>query len=191
MLFRSSSFRPENLPPPTPAENAADSPFQDYVHYTRFSLISRRDLFILACYKTENLEKFKGNIENAAIIARLLATLLQYYIPDIPNAYLVTTPKRAHTEKLGYHFASEICVRACQLINMEFIPDVLEATSKSKFNPNYIQRKPLPVNRRLVLFDDIATTYQTLYASLETLRSNPANNLQNVHVPIFIGINNN
>jgi phosphoribosylpyrophosphate synthetase len=196
MLVRSSSIsalKPDNPPAESDnsSENSCDNQYQDYIHYTKFSLVSRRDLFIIAFYKTENLEKFKGNIANADILAPLLATLLQYYIPDIENSALITTPKRAHSEKLGYHFASEICIRACKMINLEFIPDVLIATSKSKFNPNFIQQKPLPEGKRVILFDDIATTYQTIYATLNVLRSNPENNLAAVHVPIFVGINNN
>ena len=77
------------------------------------------------------------------------------------------------------------------MINLKFIPDVLIATSKRKFNPNFIQQKPLPKNKRVILFDDIATTYQTIYATLNVLRNNPENNLATVHVPIFVGINNN
>jgi len=196
MLVRSSSFsspKPEN---PTEevdnsSENSSDNYYQDYIHYTKFSLVSRRDLFIIAFYKTENLEKFKGNIANADILSPILATLLQYYIPDIENAVLITTPKRAHSEKLGYHFASEICIRASKIINLEFIPDVLIATSKSKFNPNFIQQKSLPEGKRVILFDDIATTYQTIYATLNVLRNNPENYLASAHVPIFVGINNN
>ena len=196
MLVRSSSIsapRQDTLPieADNSSENSSDNLYQDYIHYTKFSLVSRRDLFIIAFYKTENLEKFKGNIANADILAPLFATLLQYYIPEIENAVLITTPKRAHSEKLGYHFASEICIRVCKIINLEFIPDVLIATSKSKFNPSFIQQKALPKGKRVLLFDDIATTYQTIYASLNVLRSNPENNLATVLVPIFVGINNN
>jgi hypothetical protein len=196
MLVRSSSIsalKPDSPPgeADNSSENSADNLYQDFIHYTKFSLVSRRDLFIIAFYKTENLEKFKGNIVNADILAPLFATLLKYFIPDIENAVLITTPKRAHSEKLGYHFASEICIRASSMINLEFIEDVLIATSKSKFNPNFIQQKSLPEGKRVILFDDIATTYQTIYASLNVLRNNPENNLATVHIPIFIGINNN
>jgi hypothetical protein len=196
MLVRSlsiSALKQDTLPTESDnsSENSSDNLYQDYIHYTKFSLVSRRDLFIIAFYKTENLEKFKANIANADILAPLFATLLKYYIPDLENAVLITTPKRAHSEKLGYHFASEICIRACSKINLEFIPDVLIATSKSKFNPNFIQQKPLPEGKRVILFDDIATTYQTIYATLNVLRSNPENNLATAHLPIFVGINNN
>jgi hypothetical protein len=196
MLVRSSSItalKPDNPPEEADnsSENSSENLYQDYIHYTKFSLVSRRDLFIIAFYKTENLEKFKGNIANADILAPLFATLLKYYIPDLENAVLITTPKRAHSEKLGYHFATEICIRTCKTINLEFIPDVLIATSKSKFNPNFIQQKPLPEGKRVILFDDIATTYQTIYATLNVLRNNPENNLATVHIPIFVGINNN
>jgi len=194
MLIKSSSVI---ISKPTPEEsysestNNAESAYQDYIHYTKFSLISRKDLFIIAFYKSENLEKFKANVANADILAPIFANLLKYYFPNLENCLLITTPKRAHTERIGFHFASEICIRTSKLINIEFFPDFMVAKSKSKFNPEFTQIKPLPKNKRLILFDDIATTYQTLYQTLKTLRENPENQLDNINIPIFVAINNN
>ena len=194
MLIKSSSvFIPKVSQEETHEESFSDaeSSYNDYIHYTKFSLISRKDLFIIAFYKTENLEKFKANIANADILAPIFANLLKFYFPDLHNHLLITTPKRSHSEKLGYHFASEICIRTSKLINIEFFPDFMIAKSKAKFNPDFVQTKPLPKNKRLILFDDIGTTYQTIYETLKTLRENPENNLENVSIPIFVGINNN
>lgn len=191
MLIKLNSVQQSFTPANQGSDCVEDNQYQDFIHYTKFSLISRRDLFIIAFYKTENLEKFKANLANADILAPLLANLLKYFIPDVSNAVLITTPKRAHTDKLGFHFASEIADKACKLIGMEFLPDVITAQSKSKFNVQFSQQKPVPEGKRLVIFDDIATTYQTIYATVETLRRNEANNLANVHIPVFIGINNN
>jgi len=194
MLIKSSSvFIPKVSQEETREESFSDteSSYNDYIHYTKFSLISRKDLFIIAFYKTENLEKFKANIANADILAPIFANLLKFYFPDLHNYLLITTPKRAHSEKLGYHFASEICIRTSKLINIEFFPDFMVAKSKQKFKPDFAQIKPLPNSKRLILFDDIGTTYQTIYETLKTLRENHENNLENISIPIFVAINNN
>ena len=194
MLIKSSSVY---LPKPTQevsfeeTNSDAESSYSDYIHYAKFSLISRKDLFIIAFYKTENLEKFKANIANADILAPIFANLLKFYFPDLHNYLLITTPKRSHSEKLGYHFASEICSRTSQLSGIEFFPEFMVARSKQKYKPDFTQIKPLPKNKRLILFDDIGTTYQTIYETLKTLRENPENNLENASIPIFVGINNN
>jgi len=65
------------------------------------------------------------------------------------------------------------------------------AKSKQKFKPDFAQIKPLPNSKRLILFDDIGTTYQTIYETLKTLRENHENNLENISIPIFVAINNN
>ncbi len=194
MLIKSSSiFIPKTAQEENSIESSSDaeSSYQDYIHYTKFSLISRKDLFIIAFYKTENLEKFKANISNADILAPIFANLIKYYYPNLDNYLLITTPKRSHSERLGYHFASEICIRTSKLINIEFFPDFMVAKSKQKFKPEFTQIKPLPNNKQLILFDDIGTTYQTIYETLKTLCENPENNLENVSIPIFVGINNN
>ena len=194
MLIKSTSvFVPKTVPEETHEDIGSDSEssYNDYIHYTKFSLISRKDLFIIAFYKTENLEKFKANISNADILAPIFANLLKFYFPYLHNLLLITTPQRAHSEKLGYHFASEICTRTAKLSGIEFFPDFIIARSKQKFKPDFLQIKPLPNHKRLILFDDIGTTYQTIYETLKTLRENPENNLENVSIPIFVGINNN
>ncbi len=194
MLIKSTSvFVQKTVPEETQEDPGSDaeSSYNDYIHYTKFSLISRKDLFIIAFYKTENLEKFKANIANADILAPIFANLIKYYFPNLHNHLLITTPKRSHSEKLGYHFATEICIRTSKLINIEFFPDFMIARSKQKFKPDFLQIKPLPNHKRLILFDDIGTTYQTIYETLKTLRENPENNLENVSIPIFVAINNN
>ena len=194
MLIKSSSIF---IPKTAAEENStvppsdAESSYNDYIHYTKFSLISRKDLFIIAFYKTENLEKFKANISNADILAPIFANLIKYYFPNLDNYLLITTPKRSHSEKLGYHFATEICVRTAKLSGIEFFPDFMVARSKQKFKPDFTQIKPLPNNKQLILFDDIGTTYQTIYETLKTLRENPENHLETTSIPIFVGINNN
>jgi predicted amidophosphoribosyltransferase len=77
------------------------------------------------------------------------------------------------------------------LSGIEFFPEFMVARSKQKYKPDFTQIKPLPKNKRLILFDDIGTTYQTIYETLKTLRENPENNLENVSIPIFVAINNN
>ena len=196
MLVRSSSISTQNPEQIQVPKNAApdtdpESSYQDFIHYTKFSLVSRKEYFIIAFYKTENLEKFKANINNADILAPIFANLIKYYFPNLENCVLITTPKRSHSEKLGYHFASEICYRTSTLTGIEFLPDMMIATSKQKFNPNFIQVLPLPPGKRVILFDDIGTTYQTIYETIKTLRQNPDNHLENVHIPIFVGVNNN
>ena len=194
MLIKSSSVFIQKVSQVESHEESfsdAESSYNDYIHYAKFSLISRKDLFIIAFYKTENLEKFKANIANADILAPIFANLLKFYFPNLDNYLLITTPKRSHSERLGYHFASEICIRTSKLINIEFFPDFMVAKSKQKFKPEFTQIKPLPNNKRLILFDDIGTTYQTIYETLKTLRENPENNLENASIPIFVGINNN
>ena len=142
MLIKSTSvFVQKTVPEETQEDPGSDaeSSYNDYIHYTKFSLISRKDLFIIAFYKTENLEKFKANIANADILAPIFANLIKYYFPNLHNHLLITTPKRSHSEKLGYHFATEICIRTSKLINIEFFPDFMVARNKQKFKPEFTQ----------------------------------------------------
>lgn len=157
--------------------------------YLKYGLYSRRTIFFHAFYKAYDLESFKGNIRNASILAEIFSHLIKYFIPDPSSWTVITTPKRAHTEKLGYHFASEVIKISARETGIRFIEDVIGAKNKNKISPEFFQLKPIP-NTKLILFDDILTTGKTIYTTIDVLRSNPENKL-NMNPLIIVGINNN
>lgn len=181
-----------NFNPPAQMDESEDiSCTQEYsTGYLKYGLYSRRTLFFHAFYKAYNLELFKADLNNAKVLSSILSKLIQYFIPSPQEWTIITTPKRAHTEKLGYHFASEVLKITAAEIGIHFLEDVIGAKDKNKISPQFFQLKAVP-NTRLIIFDDILTTGKTIYATLDILKANPLNNLSNYNPPIIIGINNN
>lgn len=159
--------------------------------YVRYSLHSRKEFFYHAVFKAYDLEYFKADIRNAQVLASVLEPLLRYFIPVPENTYIITTPKRAHADKLGYHFATEVLKFLSHSFPINFIPDVFIAKDKNKIDPVFFQVKSLPENAPIILFDDIFTTGKTIRACLNLLKENPANKLLTPNIPVLIGINNN
>ena len=158
--------------------------------YIKYGLYSRRTIFFHAFYKAYDLESFKGNINNAKTLADILSNLIKYFIPDPCLWTVITTPQRAHTEKLGYHFASEVLRITARDTGIQFLEEVIGAKNKNKIMPEFFQLKPIPDTSKLILFDDILTTGKTIYTTIDLLRNNPENNLKNNPL-IIVGINNN
>lgn len=158
--------------------------------YVKYGLYARKTIFFHAFYKAYDLESFKGNIRNARILSDIFINLLRYFLPD-PSVYtIITTPKRAHTEKLGYHFASEVIKIVAAETGINFLEDVIGAKNKNKIMPEFFQLKPIPDSSKLILFDDILTTGKTIYTTIDVLRNNPDNHLK-TNPLIIVGINNN
>ncbi len=182
-----------NLTLPAP-EEPSDSPFQPSgitSGYLKYGLYSRRTIFFHAFYKAYDLEAFKADILNARILADILAHLLKYFIPNPAAWTIITTPKRAHTERLGYHFASEVLKITSAETGITFLEDVVGAKDKNKIEPVFFQLKPIPTGTNLIIFDDIFTTGKTIYTTLDVLKQNPENNLQHTNPLIIIAVNNN
>jgi len=158
--------------------------------YTKYGLYSRKTIFFHAFYKAYDLEAFKGNIANARILANIFTNLLKYFLPDPTLWTIITTPKRAHTEKLGYHFASEVIKITAAETGIHFLEDVVGAKNKNKITPEFFQLKPISNGSKLILFDDILTTGKTIYTTLDVLKQDPANQLK-TNPLIIVGINNN
>ncbi len=177
-----------------PLEEPADSPFQPNnitFGYLKYGLYSRRTIFFHAFYKAYDLESFKADLRNARTLADILTHLLKYFIPNPANWTIITTPKRAHTERLKYHFASEVLKITSAETGITFLEDVIGAKDKNKIEPVFFQLKPIPEKTNLIIFDDILTTGKTIYASLDVLKQNPENNLQQTNPLIIIAVNNN
>lgn len=153
--------------------------------YIKYGLYARKTMFFHAYYKAFNLEFFKGNKENAAILADILSILIRYFIPNPAAWSIITTPKRIHTERLGYHFASEILLLTAAATGINFIEDVICTRNKSKMEPEFFLNKPLPP-APFILYDDILTTGMTIYASLDLIREATGSTPL-----IIVGINNN
>jgi hypothetical protein len=185
MLVKTSSIVAsiQELPHEPDQDHAAEpAPTQGYLKY---GLYSRKSIFFHAFFKAYDLEMFKSRKENARILADILSGLIRYFIP-IPGAWsIITTPKRAHAERLGYHFASEVLKITAEDTGIQFVEDVIGARNKNKLDPVFFLLKPVP-SGPFILFDDIFTTGSTIYASLKLIReTTPINPL------IIIGINNN
>lgn len=192
MLFKTNEII-SNLPLPVP-EEPGDSPLQPTgitSGYIKYGLYSRRTIFFHAYYKAYDLEAFKADLRNARILADILTNLLKYFIPNPADWTLITTPKRAHTERLGYHFASEVLKITSADTGITFLEDVIGAMDKNKIEPRFFQLKPIPASTNLIIFDDIFTTGKTIYTTLDVLKQNPANNLQHTNPLIIIAVNNN
>lgn len=155
--------------------------------YIKYGLYARKTMFFHAFYKAFHLESFKANRDNARILADILSNLLKYFLQNPESWTIITTPCRAHTERLGYHFASEVLKITAADTGINFIPDLIGARDKNKIEPVFYLLKPIPQLSRLILFDDILTTGKTIYTTLDLIKPNPAapNPL------IIVGINNN
>lgn len=168
-----------------PQDNFPEADPSSDLGYIKYGLYARKTMFFHAYYKAFNLEYFKGSKENAAILANILSGLIRYFIPN-PSAWsIITTPKRAHTERLGYHFASEILLLTAAATGINFIEDVICTRNKNKIEPEFYLNKPLP-QTPFILYDDILTTGMTIYASLALIRQATGSTPL-----IIIGINNN
>ncbi len=159
--------------------------------YVRYSLHRRKEFFYHAVFKAYDLEYLKADIRNAQLLANVLEDLLKHFIPFPEKTYIITTPKRAHTDKLGYHFATEVLKFLSHNYPINFISDVFTAKDKNKLDPVFFQVKSLPENAPIILFDDILTTGKTIRACMNLLKENPSNKLLTPNIPILIGINNN
>ena len=159
--------------------------------YVKYGLYSRKAIFFHAYYKAFDLEGFKANKANAQILAEIFSNLLLYFLPNPSEWYVITTPKRAHTERLGYHFSSEVLKIVSEQTGIKFLQDIVGARDKNKIEPVFFQLNPIPPGARLILYDDILTTGKTIYTTLDVLKSNPQNKLAQVNIPVIVGINNN
>jgi len=153
--------------------------------YLKYGLYSRKTMFFHAFFKAYDLEAFKARKENASILADILSGLIRYFIPDPASWSIITTPKRAHTERLGYHFATEVLKITSDATGIRFIEDVIGARNKNKIEPVFYLQNPLPASP-FILFDDILTTGKTIYTSLDLIRE-----CKGYNPLIIVGINNN
>ena len=153
--------------------------------YLKYGLYSRKTMFFHAFFKAYDLEDFKARKENAEVLANILSGLIRYFIPN-PEAWsIITTPQRAHTERLGYHFASEVLKSTSNATGIQFVEDVIGARDKNKLEPVFFLKKPVP-KPPFILFDDILTTGKTIYTSLDIIKQEI-----NYRPLVIVGINNN
>lgn len=146
-------------------------------------------MFFHAFYKAYNLESFKADLQNASILSSILSHLILYFLPNPSQWLIITTPRRIHSERLGYHFASEVLQLTSQATGIQFQPNVIGTHNKIKLDPDFYLISPPLQFHNIILFDDILTTGKTIYASLDVLHSIPQ--LSGKNIPVIVGINNN
>ena len=193
MLFKTSDIfskvqeQQENEVFPT-VSNAVG--VDEHAGYIKYGFNSRKTFFYFSFYKAFDLEAFKANIHNASVLADQLSLLINFYVANPANLTVITTPKRSHTDKLGYNFSSEILYRVKDKTGIVFLEDVFTARTKNKLEPDFTQNKTIET-KNLFLFDDILTTGKTVFTCLDLIRSNPENICCSLNIPVIVGINNN
>ena len=79
---------------------------------------------------------------------------------------IITTPRRRH--KNGFHFSTEICSKAADILHIPFYPDAFSAKDRNRINPVfYMEENPAEVN--VIVYDDIISTGETIRTVREML----------------------
>ena len=110
----------------------------------------------------KSLEDFKKDRNNAVLLASFAADFISsIYQSNNSDLVIITTPKRSHTKKNGFHFASECCIEISKITGIEFIADVFISKNFQKINPIFELSKEV-AQTNVILVDDIVTTGSTL-----------------------------
>ena len=94
---------------------------------------------------------------------------------------MITTGRRRHRE--GYHFATEVTRRASEALGLRFYEGAIECGNADRLKPALEIRKE-PVERNLILLDDVITTGTTMTKTVELLEE------RGYTVLVIIGIRN-
>lgn len=129
-----------------------------------------------------NLETLKQERSNAGTLASHAAEFIRSFFPDPQDCCILTTPARSHTQKNGFHFATEICHQVSRAIDLPFISEAFEARTRQKIEPDIKLLKEI-THTSILMIDDIVTTGSTVKACRELL--------PNKNVFCLILINNN
>lgn len=127
--------------------------------------------YIISLYKTQkekgqNLEDFKADPDNAFKLAFESSGFIKALCKSNKNIVIITTPKRSHFNKLGYHFASLICQELSKITGIKFIDDVIICKNKQKINPIFTVNKTIKEDY-IIILDDIISTASTMKASID------------------------
>lgn len=113
--------------------------------------------------KGSNLEDFKRDQLNAQKLATHAADFIRSFYPMPTDTCILTTPRRSHAAKNGFHFASELCKFASEILGLPFHEGAFEARTKQKIEPDIKLTREIPQST-VILLDDIVTTGSTILA---------------------------
>lgn len=113
--------------------------------------------------KGSNLEDFKRDRANANLLAAQAADFLRSFYPNPVDTCILTTPRRSHAAKNGFHFATEMCNFVSEFLKLPFYEGAFEARTKQKIEPDIKLTKEI-TEGTVFLIDDIVTTGSTILA---------------------------
>lgn len=117
-------------------------------------------------YKTGKQGKPITEIKEDPRNVRLFAdSLCDYLVQTLGNNLagggwcVCTPPRRRHKD--GFHFSTEICRDAAAQMSVPFYEDAFTARNRGRIDPEFNMEKD-PVEKNVILFDDILTTGSTV-----------------------------
>lgn len=151
----------------------------------KVSLHKKGDIYYISQFARsahgKNLTEIKKSEELASLFADKACEFLRRFVGGFDGWCIVTTPRRRHCE--GFHFASCICGKIAEAVNIPFYDGAIQCLTKSRLNPEFFLLRPIK-EKRIIVYDDILTTGSTMLATYELLKGSK-------QLLFLVGINNN